>query len=107
VRRPRVLALFLSATMLVLSSCGERAGSPLAERGRQVYLGQCTSCHATDPAQPGPVGPPLKGTSREVLEAKTLRGGYPPGYQPRRKTAIMPPQSQVAGELDALAEYLK
>jgi mono/diheme cytochrome c family protein len=93
--------------MLILSSCGERAGSPLAERGRQVYLGQCTACHATDPTQPGPVGPPLKGTSREVLEAKTLRGGYPPGYQPKRKTAIMPPQPQVGGELDALAEYLK
>jgi mono/diheme cytochrome c family protein len=93
--------------MLALSACGERAGSPLAERGRQVYLGQCTSCHATDPSQPGPVGPALKGTSRQVLEAKTLRGGYPPGYTPKRRTAIMPAQPQVAGELDALAEYLK
>jgi mono/diheme cytochrome c family protein len=107
VRLPRVRALFLSGALLAVSACGERAGSPLAERGRQVYLGQCTSCHATDPSQPGPVGPPLKGSSRGLLEAKVLRAAYPPGYKPKRTTAIMPPQPQVAGELDALAEYLK
>jgi hypothetical protein len=49
----------------------------------------------------------VKGASRDVLEAKVLRGAYPPGYQPKRPTAVMPPQPQLAGDVDALAAYLK
>jgi mono/diheme cytochrome c family protein len=71
-----------------------------------VYLSQCTACHAVDPAQAGPVGPELKGASRELLEAKVLRGTYPPGYTPKRPTSVMPPQPQLA-DLPALAAYLK
>jgi hypothetical protein len=53
------------------------------------------------------VGPPIKGSSRELLEAKLLRGGYPPGYRPKRPTAVMPAQSQLAAEIPALAAYLQ
>jgi hypothetical protein len=35
-----------------------------------------------------------------------LRGTYPPGYMPKRTTAVMPPQPQLAPEIDALAPYL-
>jgi mono/diheme cytochrome c family protein len=99
---------WLAAVALVLgaTACGGPAPSPEAERGRQVYLAHCTACHATDPAQPGPVGPPVKGSSRELLEARLLRGTYPPGYHPKRSTTIMPPQPQVAGDIGALAAYL-
>lgn len=92
---------------LALAGCTERAASPLAERGRQVYLSQCMACHAMDPSQPGPVGPPIKGSSRELLETKVLRGTYPAGYRPKRPTSVMPPQPQVAGDIAVLAEYLK
>jgi mono/diheme cytochrome c family protein len=93
---------------LVSVGCTESAPkNPLAERGRQVYLAQCTQCHASDPGQTGPVGPSVKGASRELLEAKILRGGYPPAYRPQRSTSIMPPQPAVAAEIPALAEYLK
>jgi mono/diheme cytochrome c family protein len=102
----RHVALLL-ATALVLSACGGPALDPEAERGRQVYLGQCTACHATDPALPGPVGPPVKGSSRELLEAKLLRRTYPPGYQPKQPTAVMPAQPQLAGDIPALAAYLR
>jgi mono/diheme cytochrome c family protein len=104
------LASRFSALLLVASSaagCGGPALDPLAERGRQVYLAQCTACHATDPAQPGPVGPPIKGSTRELLESRVVRGVYPPGYRPKRPTAIMPPQPQVANDIPALAAYLK
>jgi hypothetical protein len=53
------------------------------------------------------VGPPIKGSSRALLEAKVLHGGYPPGYQPKRPTAVMPPQPQLAGDIAALAAYVK
>jgi mono/diheme cytochrome c family protein len=102
----RAQALLGAAAALALAACGREQLSPEAERGRQVYLSQCTACHASDPAQPGPVGPAIKGSSRELLEAKVLRGTYPPGYTPKRTTAVMPPQPQLAPEIDALAPYL-
>ena len=95
------------ALAVSVAGCARDTLSPEAERGRQVYLAQCTACHATDPAKPGPVGPPIKGSSRELLEAKVLRGTYPPGYRPKRPTAVMPPQPQVAGDIAALTAYLK
>ena len=97
----------LLAVALAVAGCGPERLSPSAERGRQVYLSQCTACHATDPARPGPIGPPVKGSSKELLEAKVLRGEYPPGYRPKRATRIMPPQTQVAGDIQALADYLQ
>ncbi|HSF06690.1 MAG TPA: cytochrome c [Methylomirabilota bacterium] len=100
--------LVLIVAVLVTGGCGESTGlSALAERGRQVYFTQCTTCHAADPAQAGPLGPPVKGSPRELLEAKVLRGTYPPGYQPKRPTAVMPPQPGLAPDIPALAEYLK
>ena len=87
--------------------CSDAGLSPLAERGRQTYLAHCVACHNTDPAQPGPVGPALKGSSRELLEAKVLKGSYPPGYTPKRPTTVMVPIPAVAPEIPALAEYLR
>jgi mono/diheme cytochrome c family protein len=101
-------ALALLAIILGASACGEPAPTgALAQRGRQVYLAQCIACHATDPSQAGPLGPPVKGSSRELLDAKVLRGMYPPGYRPQRPTAVMPPQPGLAPEIPALAEFLK
>lgn len=100
-------ALVVAAAVLALTACGREPLSPEAERGRQVYSSQCTACHAFDPSQAGAVGPEVKGSSRELLEAKVLRGTYPPGYKPKRPTSVMPPQPQVAADLPALAAYLK
>jgi mono/diheme cytochrome c family protein len=99
--------LAAAAAGVLLTACERPQLSPEAERGRQVYVSQCTTCHAFDPAQPGPVGPELQGVSREVVESKVVRGNYPPGYQPKRPTAVMPPQPHLAGDVDALAAYLK
>jgi mono/diheme cytochrome c family protein len=95
--------------VLALAGCSDTGSppSPAAERGRQVYLAQCTACHNPDPAQAGPLGPPLKGTAREVVEAKVVTGAYPPGYVPKRPTSLMPPQPALAPEILALAEFLK
>lgn len=76
-------------------------------RGRAVYLSQCATCHASDPSWDGPVGPAIKGSSRALLEAKLLRGGYPPGYAPKRTTAVMPPQPQIEPDIPHLAAFLR
>ena len=102
----RARALVAGAAVLALAACERAKLSPEAERGRQVYLSQCTACHAFDPAQPGAVGPEVRGASRALLEAKMLRGTYPPGYKPKRPTAVMPPQPQLAPDVDALAAFL-
>ena len=98
----------LLAAAHLAAGCGEPAPlSAGAERGRQVYLAQCMSCHGPEPARDGPVGPAVRGASRELLEARILRGGYPPGYAPRRSTRIMQPQPALARDIPALADYLR
>lgn len=77
-----------------------------AARGRQVYLSVCTACHNADPTRDGSVGPASAGASRELLEAKLLRGEYPPGYVPKRPSRIMPQFQNLAGSLDDLAAFL-
>jgi mono/diheme cytochrome c family protein len=106
VSRPPSL-IFAAGLALVLSACSSEKLSPEAERGRQIYLSSCTACHSADPTQAGPVGPEIKGSSQELLEAKLLRGTYPTGYKPKRPTAVMPPQPQVAPDIPALAAYLR
>ena len=94
--------------LVALAGCSEEPKlSAQGERGRQIYQAQCIACHNTDPAQPGPVGPPVKGSPRELLEAKVLKGSYPPGYAPKRPTKVMVPIPAVAPEIDALTEYLR
>lgn len=103
------LAIALAAG-LGLGACSEPgapSASPAAERGRQAYLAQCTACHASDPSQNGPLGPAVKGSSRELLEARILRGAYPPGYTPKRPSAVMQPLPHVAASIPDLADYLR
>ena len=108
--KPRRLARLTAplALALTLAACRDEAAlDPAAERGRQVYLGQCTACHSSDPAQRGTLGPPVKGSSRQLLEARVLRGAYPPGYAPKQNTRLMQPMPQLSGSLEDLAAYLR
>jgi mono/diheme cytochrome c family protein len=97
------------AAGIALAACSEQpsTGGPSAERGRQTYLGQCIACHNSDPALAGPLGPAVKGSSRELLEAKVLEGTYPAGYTPKRPTTLMPPQPALAPEIPNLAVFLR
>ena len=104
-RSPALLAAITLS--LALGACSGEKLSPEAERGRQIYLSSCIACHSADPTQAGPVGPEIKGSSQELLDAKLLRGTYPPGYKPKRPTAVMPPQPQLARDVPALAAYLR
>jgi mono/diheme cytochrome c family protein len=78
----------------------------LAKRGRTVYMANCIACHSQDPAQDGALGPAVAGSSRELLEARVMRGEYPEGYTPKRPSKVMIPLPHLEGELDALAAFL-
>ena len=108
-RRRSGVGVVTLAAAAALAGCSDQTspGGAAAERGRQVYLAQCIACHNPDPSRAGPVGPPLRGSSRELLEAKILKGTYPPGYTPKRATTVMPPQPPVAPEISNLAAFLK
>src|SRR5262249_57757279 len=86
--RPHVKTAPLAALALALAvgGCSESGLSPSAERGRQVYLAHCIACHNTDPAQAGAVGPPLRGSSRGLVEAQGGDGTHPPRLPPERPT---------------------
>jgi len=90
------------------AGCSEsRPLDPAAERGRLIYLANCIACHNSDPALAGAVGPEVRGSSRELLEVKVVRGTYPPGYTPKRPTRIMPPQPGLAPDIPDLAAFLR
>jgi mono/diheme cytochrome c family protein len=106
-RSTRGRAIVVGLAVALLGGCGDGGGDALVTRGRQVYLAQCIQCHNANPAIPGPVGPAVKGASRDLLDAKIVRGEYPPGYRPQRPTKVMPPQPAIAPDISALAAYLK
>ncbi len=106
-RNPLSLAwLTLAVAFLVGCSAGSEADAPALARGKAVYGNVCIACHHGDPTRDGALGPAVAGASRELIEAKTLRGEYPPGYQPRRAGAVMPTYPQLAEAIDDLAAYL-
>jgi mono/diheme cytochrome c family protein len=98
-----LLAVLLLAALL--SACADDSGP--AAKGKQIYLAQCTACHNSDPSKPGPVGPPVKGSSPELLEAKVLRGTYPPAYTPKQDTSLMQPMPHLAANIPDLSAYLR
>jgi ubiquinol-cytochrome c reductase cytochrome c subunit len=106
---------FVAVVMLAIA-CSEGANAPsdadspqaaAIQRGRKIYENVCIACHNADPAQPGSLGPQVAGASRELIEAKVLRGEYPPGYTPVRPGQTMPKYEYLADRLDDLVAYLQ
>lgn len=79
----------------------------LAERGRVVYMTNCIACHNPDPTKDGALGPAVKGSSQELLEARVIHAAYPEGYTPKRETAVMVALPFLEPEIPALAAYLR
>lgn len=105
-----VLGLFF---VLFLNACGNEPHSPAKtaqngdpKKGKAVYLANCAACHNSDPSKDGPIAPPVKGSSRELVEARVLRAAYPPGYTPKRKSTAMPPQPYLKSAIPDLAAFL-
>ena len=92
--RAALLATALCAAVLECwTACNKKdsgaAADPQARAGHGLYLANCIACHNTNPALDGALGPAIKGSSLELLQARVLHGEYPPGYTPKRATHIM------------------
>ena len=122
------LAVLLASGVLLLTACGQDekpaptpgpSGSPSSSgavpvtgagnpaKGQQIWLGQCVACHTPDPSKDGPIGPAVKGASKELLDARVVHGTYPPGYKPKRETKVMPPRPDLVANIPDLAAYLR
>jgi mono/diheme cytochrome c family protein len=109
-----ILRLVILLGAVGLSACSKdsdpaaQAGKdPDWERGRAVYIANCVACHNSDPSKDGPIGPALKGSGQELLEARVLTSNYPPSYQPKRPTKVMPQFPFLKSEIPYLAAYLR
>jgi mono/diheme cytochrome c family protein len=105
------MKLFLIALCAFsLAACSDESSKSVkntdAARGRAVYLANCVACHNNDPSRDGPIGPAIKGSSKELLEARVLSTSYPPGYKPKRPTKVMPQFPYLKNEIPHLAAYL-
>lgn len=104
----------LCLVFVIFSACKKESAPPTdsaraanASRGRGIYLSNCAACHnSSDPSKDGPVGPAVKGSSRALLEARVLQASYPAGYQPKRKTKIMPAQPYLKSAIPDIAAFL-
>lgn len=99
-----------AAAVLWLAACSGGSGSDsesAAARGEKIYKNVCATCHNVDPRYDGTVGPAIAGSSLELLQAKVLNGKYPPGYTPKRQSAIMPQLPHLKANLPDIAAYLQ
>ncbi|MBB83009.1 MAG: cytochrome C [Deltaproteobacteria bacterium] len=60
-----------------------------------------------NPAIDGALGPAVAGSSLELLEARVMRGEYPPGYEPKRGSRVMIALPHLAPRIPELAAYLQ
>jgi mono/diheme cytochrome c family protein len=104
-----VATAFLIACALQLwTACRKQDTNtdPKVLAGRGVYLSNCIACHNMNPALDGSLGPAIKGSALDLLQARVLRGEYPPGYTPKRLTKIMVKLPLMEADVEAVHAYL-
>ncbi len=100
------LLIAFGATVAALGGCSDSKPLTAADRGQRIYSTNCIICHNPDPTQPGSQGPAIAGSPRDLVEARVVHAGYPPGYTPKRTTHIMPAQPFLAAKIDDLTAFL-
>lgn len=104
-------ALFLAAAAIQLwTACNKSESAantdPKVRDGRAVYISYCISCHSINPSADGALGPAVKGSSLDLLQARVLRGEYPPGYTPKRPSKIMQKLPLTEANVEVLHAFL-
>jgi mono/diheme cytochrome c family protein len=104
------LGAMISLPVLFSSvSCTKEESKPLSsleQQGKAVFVANCIACHNPDPRLPGSVGPDIAGSSLELVTARVMHKSYPPGYKPKRATALMPELPFLEKDIPALHAYL-
>jgi mono/diheme cytochrome c family protein len=103
--RARTFALAMLA--IASAGCGPSKPQSPAEKGRIVYMTNCVVCHNPNPNLAGSQGPPIAGSSRELIEDRVLYLKYPPGYKPKRSTHAMRAMPFLKNQIDNLTAFLQ
>ncbi len=88
----------------------DRTPLSAVDSGRQIYNLICVACHDPDPTMDrvgGTFGPPIAGSSLELLELRVLGTEYPEGYPPKRDTSLMTPFPLNGTQIRALHAFLQ
>ena len=102
----------LLALVLLISefwiACGKKGAGDAdgGVSGRSLYALHCTACHNGNPAIDGSLGPAIKGSSLDLIQARVLRGEYPAGYAAKRNTHIMPKLPLTEADVESLQVFL-
>ena len=83
---------------------------PTIEVGQRVYAIVCANCHDPDPTVDrlgGTYGPPIAGSSRELLRLRVLGTEYPDGYTPKRDTNLMTSFPLGSNQIESLYVFLQ
>lgn len=102
----RSLSHCVVTLLLAIAASACKPATPV-ERGRAIYLSRCVVCHNQNPNLAGVKGPPIAGSSRDLVEGRVLRLQYPPGYTPKRTTHAMKAMPDLAHSVDDLAAFLQ
>ncbi len=80
------------------------------DRGRKIFNSICVACHHPDPTKEwgtsGTFGPPIAGSSFELLKMRVLSTNYPAGYKPKRDTKNMTTFQLPDDDLRSLERFL-
>src|ERR1700719_4740068 len=91
---------------LAVAGCGPSKPQTAAQKGRIVYMTNCVVCHNPNPNLAESQGPPIAGSSRELIEDRVLYLKYPPGYTPKRTTHAMRAIPQLKNQIGDLTAFL-
>jgi mono/diheme cytochrome c family protein len=103
----RIAALLVVGIGLLSLGCKPAGDEGPVERGRRAYVANCLACHNADPSKEGTLGPAVAGSSLALVDARVMRAEYPPGYTPKRPSALMPAQPFLKADIPDLAAYLE
>jgi mono/diheme cytochrome c family protein len=92
--------------LFACSVSGGGVSDEAVSRGRELWAARCANCHGPDPAKAGPLGPPVAGSARALVEARVLHAQYPAGYTPQRTTTLMIAMPDLADSIDDLTAFL-
>ena len=107
-----VLCLVLVLGILAMPCCAKHDPylSEDGKKGWKAFRRHCTLCHNVDPFLAGtstPGGPPVAGSSEELIRMRVTSTVYPKGYKPKADTTEMYPLPQAVKHIPYLFAYLK
>ena len=89
-----ISSVLVIIAILALTRHSGGGGDPLSNvaEGRKIYSLVCAACHHPDPTVDrlgGIFGPPIAGSSLELLRMRVRTKSYPEGYIPKRDTSLI------------------